>query len=138
MNKYCVAALMALAVSGCASNVEVAYPSPSGGAQTGVVLVRFTEPMRAVSVMIDRVLVAEDRHTERIHIAGVPTGVREVTVVASEDGRSAVDRTERVSVASGEETTILIARPPRSIGYWINSAVLVLVYGVLLLTSDID
>ena len=94
--------------------------------------------MRAVSVMIDRVLVAEDRHTERIHIAGVPTGVREVTVVASEDGRSAVDRTERVSVASGEETTILIARPPRSIGYWINSAVLVLVYGVLLLTSDID
>lgn len=139
MSKYCVASVIALAVSGCASNVEVAYPSPSSPSQTGVVLIRFTESMRAVSVRIDGFLVAEDQHTERVRIASVPAGVRQVTVVASADGRrEPVDRTERVSVGAGEEVAILVATPPRSIGYWIYSAVSLVVFGALLFASDID
>jgi len=81
---------------GCASDVAVSFPTtpgPQGPTETGSVFVRFTEPMRSVSVEIHGRLVAEDRHTERVHVADVPVGVREVGVVAA---------------------------PPRSLGSWIR------------------
>jgi hypothetical protein len=134
-----IATLCALAFSGCASDVEVSYPSPPRDAgETGVVLVRFTEPMQDVSVLIDGVLVAEDRHTERVRVANVPTGPRRVTVVASAGNRtSPVDRTETIQVTAEQPRAILIARPPRSLGYWISSAITA--FGSLaLVLSDID
>lgn len=85
MTKSCLVVVVELAVSGCASNVDVRYPAPTNSSpRTGAVLIRFTEPMRGVSVSIDGV--AEDKHTERVHIADVPTGTREISVVAATGG----------------------------------------------------
>ena len=93
--------------------------------------------MKSVSVRVEGVLVAEDKHTERVEITDVPTGSREVTVVASESSRNAaVHHTERVTVDSETPAVVLIATPPRSIGYWISSSVAMLVYAALLFTMD--
>jgi hypothetical protein len=94
--------------------------------------------MRAVSVRIDGLLVAEDEHTARVRIAEVPTGARDITVVAAARERTEpVDRSETVNVAAGQETAILIATPPRSLGSWITSAALVLAYGAVIIAGDI-
>ena len=132
MRKCCLAVFVALLASGCAANVDVAYPAPTSAQETGVVLVRFTEPMSSVSVRVDGVLVAEDKHTERVQVTNVPTGSREVAVVASQASRTeAVRHLERVMVDSEKPAVVLIATPPRSTGYWINSAVTVLAYSVV-------
>lgn len=132
MKKSCSILLLAALASGCAANVDVSYPTPSGTPETGVVLVRFTEPLSSVSVQVDGVLVAEDEHTERVQVTNVPTGSREVTVVASEPSRTeSVRHSERVTVASEKTAVVLIATPPRSTGYWINSGITVLAYGVV-------
>ena len=137
MKRYLIGVLIVVVASGCAANVEVGYPTPAGSIQTGIVLVRFTEPMKSVSVRVEGVLVAEDKHTERVEITDVPTGSREVTVVASESSRNAaVHHTERVTVDSEKPAVVLIATPPRSIGYWISSSVVMLVYAALLFTAD--
>jgi hypothetical protein len=137
VKKSCFAVLIVVAASGCAANVEVGYPTPAGSIQTGIVLVRFTEPMRSVSVRIEGVLVAEDKYTERVEITNVPTGSREVTVAASEGSReAAVHHTERVTVDSEKPAVVLVATPPRSIGYWISSSAAMLVYAAFLITMD--
>jgi hypothetical protein len=125
-------------VSGCASNVDVRYPAPPGGsAPAGAVLIRFTEPMRSVSVSIDGVLIAEDAHTERVHVADIPTGRRKISIVAASGGRTAtVDRSEVLEVAPDREVSILVAVPPRSLGRWIWSGLYFLGYAVLIATSD--
>lgn len=131
MKKLCLI-LLVTAVASCAANVDVAYPTPGSTPETGVVLVRFTEPLASVSVLVDGVLVAEDKHTERVQVTNVPTGSREVTVVASEPSRKeSVHHSERVTVDSEKTAVVLIATPPRSTGYWINSGITVLAYGVV-------
>lgn len=137
VKRSCFGVLIVVVASGCAANVEVGYPTPGASIQTGTVLVRFTEPMRSVSVRVEGVLVAEDKHTERVEITNVPAGSREVTVVASESSRSAVvHHTERVTVDSEKPAVVLVATPPRSLGYWISSAAFMLVYGAFLITVD--
>jgi hypothetical protein len=84
-----------------------------------------------------RVSVAEDEHTERVHIAEVPTGMRVITVVAAARDKAApVDRSETVNVTAGQEAAILIATPPRSLGSWIASAAAILVTGALMIAGD--
>jgi hypothetical protein len=137
VKRSCFGVLIVVVASGCAANVEVGYPARAASIQTGIVLVRFTEPMKSVSVRVEGVLVAEDKHTERVEITNVPTGSREVTVVASESSRKeAVHHTERVTVDSEKPAVVLVATPPRSVGYWMSSAVAMLVYGLLLFTAD--
>ena len=129
--------LLAVVVSGCASNVEVVYPGSPTPSPTGVVLVRFTEPMTSVSVRVDGALVVEDEHTERIEIRGVPAGEREVTVAASEGSRvRPVHRTEVVIVRPDQPVALLVATPPLSTGYWIRSAVGALVTGAMVVFAD--
>jgi hypothetical protein len=137
VKRSCFGVLIVVVASGCAANVEVGYPTQAASIQTGTVLVRFTEPMKSVSVRVEGVLVAEDKHTERVEITNVPTGSREVTVVASESSRkAAVNHTERVTVDSEKPAVVLVATPPHSTGYWISSTAAILVYGVLLFTTD--
>ena len=129
--------LLAVAVSGCASNVEAVYPGSPTPAPTGVVLVRFTEPMTSVSVRVDGALVVEDEHTERIEVRGVPAGEREVTVAASESVRvRPVHRTEVVTVRADRPVAILVATPPLSTGYWIRSAIGAVVTGAMVVFAD--
>lgn len=136
LNRYFLGALVVSVVSGCAKDVEVSYPSPSGSVETGVVLVRFTEPMQSVAVVVEGVLVAEDEHTERVQVTNVPIGSHEVTVVAATSGRTAsVARTEVVTVDSAKPAVLLIATPPRSLGSWIYDSVAVLVYGLLIFAT---
>ncbi len=131
--------LVAVLATGCASNVEVAYPVPESGARTGEVLVRFTEPMKSVSIVLDGDLVAEDEYTERVHVLGVPVGSHEVRVVAAAGSRSrAVEQTERVLVAPNKQAVVLVAAPPQGLGYWINSAAMFLVYGAVILSTEHD
>src|SRR5689334_20813947 len=110
MNKYGMT-VVALALAGCASNVAIRYPAaPTDTRETGEVLVRFTQPVKAVSVSIDGLLVVEDKHTERIHIADVPAGSREIAIVAEAGSRAAaVEKNETVSVAAGQEASVLVA-----------------------------
>jgi hypothetical protein len=138
MSKYSLIVLGVVTMSGCASNVAIRYPAaPSNGAETGAVLVRFTEPMRAVNVSIDGLLVVEDEHTERVHISDVPTGTREVSIVAEARGRAeAVERSEILNVAAGQEVSVLVAVPPRSLGYWILQAAAVIAYATITVTAD--
>ncbi len=137
MTKYSLMVACA-AMSACASNVAVRYPSaPSSAGETGAVLVRFTEPVRAVNVSIDGLLVVEDEHTERVHVAGVPTGTREVSIVAEAGGRTeAVVRSEAVNVVVGQDASVLVAVPPRSLGYWIWQAAFSIAYATIVVTSD--
>jgi hypothetical protein len=127
-----------LTISGCASNVAVRYPAArSNDGETGAVLVRFTEPVRAVNVSIDGLLVVEDEHTERVHIADVPTGTWEVSIVAEAGGRAeAVERSEILNVTAGQEVSVLVAVPPRSLGYWIWQAAFVIAYATITVTTD--
>jgi hypothetical protein len=137
MTRYYLPMVITLAVSGCASNVEARYPSPAGPDQSGSVVIRFSEPMRAVSVSIDGLLVAEDEHTERVRITDVPSGPREVSVVAAAGGRTTpVDRSETLNVTAGQEASMLVPVPPRSLGRWIWSAAHVLSYAVIIIASD--
>lgn len=133
-----VVLLVALVMVACAEDVFVAYPSPSGGADTGTVLVRFTDAMTSVSVRVDGVLVAEDEHTERVEVTGVPVGARELTVVASPGSRvGPVDRTERVDVRADRPAVVLVATPARSLGYWIQSAAVWIAWGLATLAADL-
>lgn len=113
-------------VAGCAGNVDVDYPTPAGaGAEdVGQVVIRFTEPMTSVSVLVDGLLLAEEEHTERVEINGVPAGPHEITVAASESTRTrSVRHTERLMVEAGQATIVLLDTPPRSTGYWIQSSI---------------
>jgi hypothetical protein len=93
--------------------------------------------MRAVSVSIDGLLVAEDQHTERVHITDVPSGRREVSVVAAAGDRTApVERRETLDVAPGQEASMLIPVPPRSLGRWIWSAAYALGYAAIIVAGD--
>ncbi len=130
--------LAALLLSACASDINVAYPTPPSARDTGSILVRFTEPMRSVSILVDGVLVAEDEFTERVQISGVPVGTREVRSVASAAERTEpVDRTEAVEVTRGEQAVILIGTPPRSLGSWIERAASALVLGAMLIAGEV-
>ena len=133
-----LALVVTLTASACASDVFVRYPAPAQVVtESGAVLIRFTEPMRAVSVSVDGMLVAEDEHTERVHVEDVPTGTRRITIVGATPGRTAsVERSETVTVVTGQEASILVAVPPRSLGHWIFSAALLLSYAVVIATSD--
>ena len=132
-----LALLLAMVVSGCASNVEAVYPGSPTPAPTGVLIVRFTEPMTSVSVRVDGALVVEDEHTERVEVRGVPTGEREVTVAASESSRvRPVHRTEVVTVRPDQPVALLVATPPLSTGYWIRSAVGAVVTGAMVVFAD--
>lgn len=113
----------ALLAAGCAGNVEVAYPEPAGAGETGDVLVRLTEPMASVSVVVDGVLLVEDEHTERVEIRDVPAGDHALHVAASASNRSGViDHAERVTVEAGRTATVLLATPPMSSGYWVQQS----------------
>jgi hypothetical protein len=93
--------------------------------------------MRAVSVSIDGLLMAEDEHTGRVRIADVPSGRREVSVVAAAGGRTAaVERSETLDVAAGQEASMLVPVPPRSLGRSIWSAAYMLSYAAIVVTSD--
>ncbi len=124
MTKTTMSLVLALMVSGCAADVQARYPELPTPASTGTVIVRFTEPIHAVSVRVGQSLVVEDKFTKRVEISGIPAGEREVTVTASEGRRrEAIDHTERVTVRAGEPAAILVATPPFSTGYWIESAI---------------
>lgn len=122
-----------LLLPGCAGNVLVPYPEPSGEAETGTILVKFTEPMRSVSVEVDDMLLVRDEHTEQVEIEGVPSGRREITVAASESSRTrSVRYSELVVVEAGKVATILLDTPPQSTGYWIQSAAALLLPWLLI------
>ena len=136
MRRVITAAGLALAVSGCAANVDVAYPTPADADETGEVLVRFSEPMTSVHVSVDGVLVAEDKHTERVRVRDVPAGPAEVRVVAAAGNRTeAMDHVERVTVDPRKPAVVLVATPPHSLGYWIRSAAFWAGYGIVLMVD---
>ncbi len=138
VKKPIVSLVLAVVLSACASNVQARYPETPSPGSTGTVIVRFTEPIRSVSVRVDGSLVVEDRFTERVEISGIPAGERQVTVTASEGRRKqAIDHTERVVVRAGEPAAILVATPPFSTGYWIESAIGTVVTGAILIFADI-
>jgi len=47
-----------------------------------------------------------------------------------------VERTDTLNVAAGQEVSILVAAPPRSLGNWILSAAYVVGYVVIVVASD--
>lgn len=123
------AVLPAVLLAGCASNVYVPYPDPAESDETSRIIVKLSEPMRAVTVEIDGVLVTEDAHTERVEIEGVPAGQRVVRVLASEESREApIDQTEVVTVEPNEPATVLVPVPGHTTGYWILLAAVTLLY----------
>ena len=131
MTKRWLPILLVVLLPACASDIAVGYPSPAGAAPAGTVLVRFTEAMRSATVRIDGVLVVEDEHTERIEVANVPAGRREVTVVASSRGRSrSIDHTEVVAVDPEKPAVVLIATPAHSLGYWMYASATALAWGI--------
>lgn len=137
MRRWVTVGIVALAAAACAEDVFVAYPTPSGAGDTGIVLVRFTDAMTSVSVRVDGVLVAEDEHTERVEVTGVPVGARELTVVAAPGNRvGPVDHTERVDVRGDRPAVVLVATPARSLGYWIQSAAVWIAWGLATLATD--
>lgn len=120
--------LLAVSLAGCASNVYVPYPYPEESVETGRVIVRLSESMESVTVMIDGSIVAEDKHTARVEIQDVPVGDRDIQIIASEQWRThSVNHEEIVQVRPQRDATVLIETPPYSSGYWAFRAVVWLV-----------
>lgn len=119
MKKLGIVALAAVVLSGCAMNVDAAYPHPRDNEATGRIIIKFTEAMENVNVEIDGTLVAEDAHTKRVVIKDVPVGEHTVTVSASGEMRAGSSRLEEtVTIEENRDETLLIETPPRSSGYW--------------------
>lgn len=128
MKRYWLVLLCVPFLTACASDVRVSYPHPVEASETGRVVVRLSEPMQTVTVMIDGSLVAEDEHTKRVEIQNVPIGEREIQVIASEQWRSrSVNHRDTVTVEPNRDGVVLIDTPPYSPGYWALMAVLWLV-----------
>jgi len=106
MVRSLVAAAVILALAGgCAHDVRARYPA-TPGAETGAIVIVFTESSSGVYVAINGVLVVDDAHTGRIRIDGVDTGYAEVAIAAGPGEKQA-----RVWVDAGRDTVLPIGSP---------------------------
>lgn len=61
----------------------------------------------------------------------------EIAIVAEAGGRAAaVERSETLSITAGQEASVLVAVPPRSLGYWIWYAAFALAYATISVASE--
>lgn len=122
------AALGAVSLGGCAHDVRVRYPSAPQEA-TGTLVLLLSQPASGVSVAIDGRLVAEDQHTKRLEIAGVPEGHREIAIAANGS-----DKAMRVWISSEHPTTIPLGVPEAGIALWkslLGTLVSIVAYSML-------
>ena len=76
-----VALALVAGVAACAHDVAVQFPAEVG-AEVGAIELAFTNPASGVSVAVDGVMLVRGARTERITIAAVPTGFRDVAIAA--------------------------------------------------------
>lgn len=120
--------LILIVLTGCASDVFMKYPDVNDSAGKGRILVKLSEPMEKVNVSVDGRLLVEDTHTKRVEIQDVPIGERTVEIAASGEFRSRSIKFDRkITVEENKDTTILIATPPLSAGYWVFLGILMII-----------
>ena len=106
-----IIALVAL-MAGCAHDVKARLPSPPGE-PTGTIVILLTQPARDLTVAIDGTLVANRRHTKKLTVTGVPTGLTDV-VIAAGGGSNRVERHLQVYVEIDRKTVIPLGSPEQS------------------------
>ena len=115
-------------VGGCAHDVATRFPSQPTE-PTGTLVLQLTKPASGVTVAINGVLVVDDERTERVVIAGVPTGQAEV-VMAANGG----DKAFRVWIDSAHPTTVPLGVPDEGSGFiksLAGSLLTIVVYSLL-------
>ncbi|HUS29283.1 MAG TPA: hypothetical protein VMZ53_12280 [Kofleriaceae bacterium] len=98
-------------VAGCAHDVAAQFPSQPTE-PSGTLVLQLTRPASGVTVAINGVLVVDDEHTQRVVIAGVPSGNTEV-VMAANGG----DKAFRVWIDSARPTTVPLGVPDEGSGF---------------------
>jgi len=104
--------LAVVVAAGCARDVHVRLPSDADE-PTGSVTVVVTQPARDLTVAVNGVLVAERRHTKKVVVTGVPSGLVDV-VIAAGAGETRLERHVRVDVEEGRDTAIPVGAPTGS------------------------
>jgi hypothetical protein len=104
------AVVIAALVGGCAHDVRARFPA-APDAPTGTLILLLSQPASAVTVAVNGVLVAEDEHTKRITIDGIPTGTAEIAITANGG-----DKQLRTWIATEHPTTIPLGVPESDTG----------------------
>jgi hypothetical protein len=115
-------------VAGCAHDIAAKFPSQPTE-PTGTLVLQMTKPASGVTVGVNGVLVVDDERTQRVVIAGVPTGQSEV-VIAANGG----DKAFRVWIDSSHATTVPLGVPDEGSGFiksLAGSLLTIVVYSLL-------
>jgi hypothetical protein len=115
-------------VAGCAHDIAAKFPSQPTE-PTGTLVLQLTKPASGVTVAVNGVLVVDDERTQRVVIAGVPTGQSEV-VIAANGG----DKAFRVWIDSSHATTVPLGVPDEGSGFiksLAGSLLTIVVYSLL-------
>jgi hypothetical protein len=109
---------------GCAKDYYTSYKSASDGKEYGSLIVKFSNPIKNVSITVDGNLIAEDKFTERVEVDNMPIGKNKIKVIASSwELKNDVNKIEEIDIQSNGKQTMLVQVPPKSTGYWIYQAV---------------
>jgi hypothetical protein len=102
------------------------------GGETGRLVVRLASPASNTSVSVNGELVCDDEHTGKVTVDGVPVGPAELQVTAQNEGWDRpLDEKRTVEVKKGKTTSVQLATPSYSTGYWIaTAAVFVILFGI--------
>jgi hypothetical protein len=103
--------VVAVLVSGCASDVRARYPAAPGDA-TGTLVLTMADPASGVTVAINGYLVVDGAHTQHVVIENIPVGTGEVVMAAN-----GVDKAFHVWIDSSHPTTVPLGVPDQSYGF---------------------
>lgn len=106
-------------LTGCAHDVEVAYPYATPA--SGIVEIVLNQPTSELTVTVNGDLVVDREHSRRARIVGVPAGVARVGVATG--GRCEAGKTveAEIEVTPGRATTLALPGPEPNTGCMIYS-----------------
>ena len=129
MMVFCVAIIF---LSSCSQDIFVNYQSESEN--TGIIIIKPSAPTSSTYVTIGDSLIVEKKYIKSLTINNVPEGMYNIHYVSYFNGyNDKLDVKLPVVMYNERDITKLVAAPPLSSGYWINSGAFMILPLVLLL-----
>ncbi len=121
-------ALLLIAATACAHDVQVSYPAPKD-MPTGTLVLLMGEPASDVAVSVNGQLMVEDAHTSRVVIDHVPVGHQDVALAAN-----GVDKQFQIWIDDAHPTTVPLGIPDPGGGFLktlFGTLITIVVYSML-------
>jgi hypothetical protein len=116
--------LATAAITACAHDVTRRM-SPIAG-DTGSLVVRFDSEVPNANVSVNGELLCEDEQTSKVTVDGVPVGKADLQINASAQAwEKSIDEKRSVDVKKNKTTSVQIATPAISTGYWVYAGLTV-------------